>query len=203
MTFATIDALRESLAQPAHRVRTPEYIAKMLHLLPDAPVVDRAKFILAYCKGKRVLELGASGPLHEAICQVAAEHWGIDRAERPHVVAFDLDDVSEPFIPQDNHPDIIVCGEILEHLTNPGWTLARLHQQYPGVPLIVSVPNAFSSVAQKHVKDGLENVNIDHVAWYSPRTLRTLLERYGYAIDSFHWYNGEPGTAEGFVVVTR
>lgn len=202
MTFATIDALRESLAQPAYRVRTPEYAAKMLHDLPDAPTVDRAKFILAYCKGKRVLEFGASGPLHDALLVVADDLLGVDREAGDHVVAFDLDDVSQQTLPA-NAPDVIVCGEVLEHLANPGWFLSRLHRQFAGVPVIISVPNAFSSIAQKHVAKGTENVNRDHTCWYSPRTLRTLLERYDYAIESFHWYGGEPGTAEGFVVVAK
>jgi hypothetical protein len=55
----------------------------------------------------------------------------------------------------------------------------------------------FTYVQQKHLKQGRENVNIDHVAWYSPRTLRTLLERVGYTIQTFAYYHGDGPGAEG------
>jgi hypothetical protein len=50
---------------------------------------------------------------------------------------------------------------------------------------------------------GTENVNVDHVAWYSWRTLKTLLDRYGYPIREFYWYKGRPRFAEGIIVVTE
>lgn len=202
MTFATIDALRESLAQPAPKEVTPAYAAKMLHPLPVAPVVDREKFIVALCKGKRVLEFGASGTLHAALRVAADDLLGVDRDHGDGVFGFDLDDVTQAGLPT-NAPTMIVCGELLEHLTNPGYFLQRLRAQFADVPVVLSVPNAFAKPQQQWLREGLENVNIDHVAWYSPRTLRTLLERYGYAIDHLHWYNGEPGTAEGFIVVAH
>jgi hypothetical protein len=49
----------------------------------------------------------------------------------------------------------------------------------------------------------MENVNIDHVAWYSPRTLRTLLERARWNITEFAWYGGDPGVAEGLIAVAE
>lgn len=204
MSFLTIDALRESLAHPIGKVRTPEYIAKMMHPVPESTVVDRAAFIIERCKGQRVLEFGASGWLHDKIRQIAAAYLGVDRQDASGVVGFDLDDVEQDALPDVNpFPTIVVCGEVLEHLTNPGWFLQRLRAQYL-VPVLITVPNAFSSAAAKHIKDdGNENVNVDHVAWYSYRTLRTLLERYGYVIEEFYWYQGQPFTAEGMIVVAR
>lgn len=203
--FDTLDALRESLAQPAY---SPEYRAKMLHEVPQSTVIDREASILKHCTGKRVLEFGASGPLHEQIRAVAASYWGFDRVGSRTVLEYDLDAVSEddegalPWLTSPQ-PEIVVCGEVLEHLANPGWFLERLKRQYPDVPVILTVPNAFSAAGHRHIRDGVENVNKDHVAWYSHRTLRTLLERYGYAIEAFHWYKGEPFTAEGMLVVAR
>ncbi len=205
MGYASIDALRESLAKPAHKVRTPEYVAKMLHEVPKSTVVDRMAFVLERCKGKRVLELGASGRLHDELVGAAGGLFSIDRYDSDGVYGCDLDSVSRYDVPYglDNPPDVIVCGEILEHLGNPGWLLARLRQQWPDVPVVVTVPNAFSSAGAHHMEHGTENVNRDHVAWYSYRTLRTLLERAGYEIAEFYWYNGEPFTAEGLIVVAR
>lgn len=201
--FATVDALRESLAAPAGRAPSPEYAAKMLHPVPDAPVVDRVRFVLNRVRGRRVLELGASGPLHAAIVREAAYAVGIDRAPAEGVLGFDLDDVGRPDIPcPDLDPELVVAGEVLEHLSNPGFTLARLRRQFPGVPVLVTVPNAFSAAARRRMAGGVENVNLDHVAWYSWRTLKTLVERAGYEVVEFCWAGpGDPGTAEGLIFV--
>lgn len=209
--YDTIDALRESLAQPAKSIRTPEYIANMMHQVPEAKVIDRAPFIIERCKGKRVLEFGASGVVHDAIREVAASYYGVDRTADFEVVAFDLDDVKWESLPgskwfdEGNYiePDVIVCGEVLEHLTNPGFFLQRLRAQFDNIPVIITVPNAFTDAGMHHMRDGIENVNLDHVCWYSYRTLKTLLERYAYTIDEFYWYQGKPLFAEGMIVVAR
>jgi 2-polyprenyl-3-methyl-5-hydroxy-6-metoxy-1,4-benzoquinol methylase len=205
MTYATIDDLRSSLGKPPQPADDPVYAAKMLHKLPEAKTVDRAVFLLQRVAGKRVLEFGASGPMHEGIVKAAARVDGIDRLDGPNIIGFDLDDVSQTFIPdfdQVDH-DIIVCGEVLEHLSNPGWFLARLHDQFSGTPLIITVPNAFAKAGRGHLAKGIENVNKDHVAWYSPKTLKTLLERHGYTITEFYYYNGDGPDAEGLIAVAE
>jgi hypothetical protein len=68
---------------------------------------------------------------------------------------------------------------------------------------VITVPNAFAQAGRSHMLRGVENVNVDHVAWYSHRTLKTLLERVGYDIKEFHWYRGVPYLAEGLIVVTE
>lgn len=213
MSYATLDELRGSLGQtkPAH---SAAYAAKMLHDLPAGENVDRTVFLLKKVAGKRVLEFGASGPMSEGIRKAAAEYYGVDRLADPsrNVQGFDLDDVSMDHLPSWSQTDfvrldVIVCGEVLEHLANPGHFLQRLktqfvdHEQHAGISIILTVPNAYTAVGRKHLKEGVENVNIDHVAWYSPRTLRTLVERYGYTIREFAYYNGDGPSAEGLIMV--
>lgn len=202
MSYATIDDLRSQLGSAKTPEESAAYAARMLHELPEPKTVDRATFILDHCRGKRVLDFGASGALHAALRQAAAAYQGIDREERDQVRGFDLDDVTKSHLPN-YQADIIVCGEVLEHLSNPGWFLVRLRRQYAGIPTIITVPNAFSKVAQHWLAKGRENVNADHVAWYSPKTLQTLLERAGYVTGGLFYYNGEGPTAEGLLVVTE
>lgn len=201
-TFATIDALRESLAMPAAKTHSPEYVAKMLHEVPEADVVDRAAFIMERCRGHVVLDIGASGLLHDQIKSVAKKVYGIDREDGDDIAGIDLSHYATR-LPKYQDVTRVVCGEVLEHLSNPGIFLEKLRLVYGGTPTIVTVPNAFSRAGHRRLLDGVENVNIDHVAWYSHRTLKTLLSRYGYEIKEFYWYNGEPLTAEGLVVVTE
>lgn len=200
--FATISDLRSQLGKAAPAPSQTAYAEKMLHQIPPAEVVDRAAFILERCKGQRVLEFGASGAMHTAIVSVASAVFGVDRVDADGVVGFDLDDISQADLPGvDFAPAVIVCGEVIEHLSNPGWFLTRLRKQFPGVPTIITVPNAFSAIAQKHLAGGIENVNADHCAWYSYRTIKTLLGRAGYTDFFFGWYHGQPRTAEGLVIL--
>jgi hypothetical protein len=202
VSAATIDELRASLFQPQAAL-PPDYVAKMMHRVPDAPVVDREAFILERCAGRRVLELGASGALHARLVTDALAVIGIDRHAADGVIGFDLDDVTQPQLPVDAlFPEIIVAGEVLEHLGNPGYLLQRCRRQYT-CPLIVTVPNAFSDIARKHMLKGTENVNVEHVSWYSWHTLRTLAQRVGYDVAEMAWYHGEPRTAEGLIVLLK
>jgi 2-polyprenyl-3-methyl-5-hydroxy-6-metoxy-1,4-benzoquinol methylase len=197
MTYATIDALRSGLGAPE---LGPEYTAKMMHPVPTAQTVDREAFICRQAASKRVLDIGASGALHVALVGVAARVAGIDRSYAEGVTGLDLDDVTIPTLPVDGPFDLVVIGEVLEHLSNPGFLLTRLRRQLPGVPIIVTVPNAFSSAGAKHLTRGVENVHRDHVAWYSPTTIATLLERAGYVTGALYYYNGEGPRAEGLIV---
>lgn len=201
MSYATIDELRGALG--GLKALPADYVAKMLHALPAGAVVDRTVFLLQKVAGKRVLEFGASGPMHDGIVKAAASVIGVDRVDAPGVNGFDLDDVREIDLPCWDNVDVIICGEILEHLANPGHFLYRLKRQFPGVPVVLTVPNAYSAAAVKHLKRDTENVNIEHVAWYSPRTLRTLVERYGFTIREFAYYGGDGPTAEGLIAVVE
>lgn len=200
--YDTIDELRSQLGARVTPEAQQAYADKMLHRVPEAPVVDRAVFILDKCRSQRVLEFGASGPLHDQIRGVASAYLGVDLHASADVVAFDLDDVSQAALPV-CEPDVIVCGEVLEHLGNPQWFLTRLRRQYAGVEAVITVPNAFTAAGAKHIARGIENVNRDHVAWYSFATLRTLLARAGYRELWFGWYHGQPLTAEGLLMVVR
>lgn len=193
----TIDELRASLGDAS-----PAYKAKQLHSVPNAPVVNRREFIVGRCKNKIVLDIGASGSLHDALVAAAKTCYGISLEGGPDVLKFDLDDMLGALPVWREMPEIVVCGEVIEHLSNPGHFLKRLRRAYP-VPVIVTVPNAFNEINQQSLREGVENCNRDHVAWYSPRTIKTLLERAGYAIMEFAWYKGKPKFAEGMIVVAE
>ena len=224
MSYASIDDLRAQLGGGKAPADQAAYDAKMKHPIPPFRIVDRVAFILKHCEGKRVLEFGASGPLTEQIRKVAADYRGVDRAHA-HVAGcvlehgiyrcvtgcvygFDLDaiiDEDDALPPYGWYqlPEVIICGEVLEHLGNPQWFLTRLKRQYPGVGVIVTVPNAFAAIGHSWIAKGIENVNADHVAWYSPKTLSVLLERAGYGVGELFFYNGKDATAEGLIVVTE
>ena len=196
----TLDDLRTELS--GYGNRTAEYIQKQIHRVPGAPVVVRETFILERCKGQVVLDIGASGPMHEAIVKIANCVYGIDREESPGVMGLNLDDYHAklPYYPA---VSLVVCGEVLEHLSNCGHFLDKLRATYKGIPVIITVPNAFTDTGRRHMEEGISNVNIDHCYWFDWRTLKTLLARSGYDIKELFWYKGRARFAEGLIVVTE
>lgn len=186
------------------------YWDKQMHKIPDAKVMDRGEYIIGFCKDKIVLDIGASGVLHEALKQCTTKLYGIDKEGTPSNTfrIFNLDQdclfdpnahVSEAYPLLFEGVEVVLCAETLEHLSNPGKFLYALRKTYPDIPLLITVPNAGGC----KIRNKYENVNRDHVAWYSYTTLKELLRRYGYKIEQFYWYNGKPYTAEGLIVVAR
>lgn len=193
--MTTITELYDSLQTP--------YDEKQRHRVPDFPVVDRVGFIVDMCRGKVVLDIGASGPMHESIVTAAKKCYGIDREDGDGVVGVDLDSLCDTAgVPFWGDVELIVCGEVIEHLANPGNFLKHLRYAYAR-PVIITVPNAASSALQHSLRRGIESVNSDHVAWYSWKTLSVLLGRYGYEPKLWAWYNGLPRFAEGLICVAE
>ncbi len=85
--------------------------------------------------------------------------------------------------------DVIVAGELLEHLSNPGRFLEGVRALCgEDTVLVVSVPNAFSLKSFLRVACGRELVHSDHVAYHSLRTVTALLDRFGFHLISVSTY---------------
>jgi hypothetical protein len=174
------------------------------HLLPESEILaGRQGFLLAACAGRVVLHVGCvdSGLtrerfdvgelLHQRLALVARELWGTDvdaegvRFLQKHGIdrVFLIDLSSEAPGPELGAAsfDVIVLGEVLEHLPNPGRMLRRLREYMsPGrTRLIVSVPNAFSLTGLFTLARGMESVHSDHNFYFSRTTLHTLLAKSG------------------------
>ena len=202
--FATLDALADEITEMGSH--TAEYWAKQVHVVPKSAVVDRNTWLVQQATGKTVLHIGCTGALDTALLKVATKCYGFDTLplERKDYTQVDCDRVKDQPLPVCEGVQLIICGEVLEHLSNPGYFLEGLKRAYPAVPVIFTVPNAFSSGGQEWlVKRGRENVNADHVCYYSYTTIKELLRRAGYTICRFAWYHGKPYIAEGLIVEGR
>ncbi len=203
--YDILDDIQQNNPQTAHAKR-------MNHKVPKAEVVDRVEYILDAVKGKTVLDIGCAGTngncdLFKKIMVAAHKAYGIDSQENeltkamPNVEQFNIDEMlpRDVFLPLFYDIELVIAGELLEHLSNPGALLGAIRTAYSHADLLITVPNAFSASAIKHIQKGTECVNIDHTCWFSWRTLKTLVERYGYSVDEVKWYNGKPLIAEGIV----
>lgn len=84
--------------------------------------------------------------------------------------------------------DVIIAGEIIEHLENCGLFLRnmRRHLKDDGV-LIISTPNPFyAAQSWKIWRYGHPQVHEDHMNWQDPTTLQALLRRCG--LEPFEGY---------------
>lgn len=172
-------------------------------------IVSREAFILEHCSGRSVLHLGcvdspfleaklaSASLLHVKLSKVARELFGVDldgagldilRAHGfTHLYEGNVERLEELRLARTF--DVIVAGEILEHVPNPGLFLnsAREHLHVDG-RLIITVPSAQNVKVLANALRRREVVHADHVAYYSPRTLTHLLQMHGYVVEEVHPY---------------
>jgi hypothetical protein len=88
--------------------------------------------------------------------------------------------------------DLIIAGEVLEHVRNAGGMLDGIREMAlaTGASVVVTVPNALSFRAQlAAVRRRIELVHEDHVAYYSPVTLANAVSRAGLQVDEVLGYS--------------
>jgi SAM-dependent methyltransferase len=154
---------------------------------------------LGFVDETRMEERLAQGSwLHGQLAGVAKELVGID-ASRPGVEATAAEDYevyladlesSEDVAALGIEPgDVVLAGELVEHLANPGRMLEAIHPLLrEGGSLVVTTPNAHALTNVLAGLIGLELVNSDHVGWQSWWTGRELLARHGYRVNEVAYY---------------
>ena len=176
-----------------------------LERLKVARPVDRIEFIAHACAGCRVLDLGAMDEtawaakrgrgtwLHEEISFTALAVDGVDNSTLVPAeglrtgpnATIRRGDITKPDLlvaAPAAAPDLVVAGELIEHLENPLQFLKSLAavEGLAGRTLILSTPNA---TALHNVLVGLtqrESTHQDHLCIFSYKTLATLCARAGF-----------------------
>jgi len=166
-------------------------------------IKNKVEIIRKYVQGKDVLDCGCVGTfefekfrpdfLYPKLVKLAKSVLGVDlnapgikqmKEMGFNVVIGDVEhtDLGQKF-------DVIVAGDLLEHLSNVGMFLenAKKHLKPSGV-LIIHTPNAFGITRFYHMlaKKDVE-VNPDHICYYDIKTLKQLLERHSYSIIESHY----------------
>jgi len=209
--------------------------------IPRTPIVDRDDFIVELCRGKRIVHLGACDApmslekaergelLHQKLGRSAASLHGLDNDRSAiellrtkfGIVDIELRDLSIPPTELSGDADVVVCADVIEHVTNTGALLdASRALLGPKGILVVSTINALSIKQALRTLLGREPVHPDHVAYFSYGTLGQLLLRFGFALETCHFfaypavhplsaavfsavYSAWPRSADGLVVVAR
>ncbi|UXM85392.1 class I SAM-dependent methyltransferase [Methanococcus aeolicus] len=193
--------------------------------------MGRNKIIKKYIKDKVVLDVGFLGenknvefsPLHKFIIRNANEVWGIDidgrRIEelkkKGHNVICDDVQKLENLTKLNKKFDVIIAGELIEHLENPGLFLDKIKEflNKSGV-LILTTPNILSlrymlrhtlfEQESPYWEDKNAEIKYGHVIGFSKMLLENLLLRKNYKIIEIKYtikdeYNGFRGNLEKFI----
>lgn len=177
--------------------------------------VQRVEFLKKIASGKRVLHLGctnfpytldsiSSGTLlHADLAEMSAEltgfdfdQEGIDLLEKQgfsELYRADLEKLEE--VQLEREFDVIIAGEMIEHLNNQGLFLKGIQRfMGSGTKLVITTVNAycafrFAIYALRGRGGENEPVHPDHIAYYSYRTLRKLIENNGLEVEEFFFYD--------------
>ncbi|MDG2455628.1 MAG: methyltransferase domain-containing protein [Bacteroidia bacterium] len=167
----------------------------------------RIDHIINLTKGKKVLHLGCCDHiplikekinngtwLHSLISEHSTKCVGIDIDK--NAIDFVTNDCGVnnviygdimhelPSSVKDENWDVIVLGEILEHIDNPVQFLTTLKENCPNVKeIIVSVPNVMNLSFFKNMKNGVEAINSDHRYWFTPYTLAMVMSQATLELD--------------------
>lgn len=161
-------------------------------------------------RGRRTIHLGfvdrgltterrADGTwLHDLLAASASELVGIDADEAGVALArslgydahrADCQSAAELEDLRLEPADVVVAGELIEHLDRPGDFLDAVRPLLrPDGVIVLTTPNAFRLTNVVGSLLRREVVSSEHVAWYSWRTLATLLERHGLTVTELAYY---------------
>jgi 2-polyprenyl-3-methyl-5-hydroxy-6-metoxy-1,4-benzoquinol methylase len=181
-------------------------------------VVDRVTFIKEQCQGKKVLHLGCTNYpytseslknndlLHFRLAEISGELYGFDFDQKgldilsengtKNLYLADLEKLDE--VDLNETFDVIVAGEMIEHLSNVGLFLRGIKRfMHTETKLIITTINAYGAlrfaIYALRGNGGIkEFVHPDHVAYYSYSTLRLVISRENLEVKDFYFYNIGP-----------
>jgi SAM-dependent methyltransferase len=164
-------------------------------------IFNRCDYLADLVRGKKVLDIGCvehsfenslkkgSRWLHRRIKENAASVLGLDY-ETAEVIkmqqaGYNVCQANAESFDLNDKFDLIMAGELLEHLSNPGKFLeCALRHLNDGGQLVITTPNANCMIYfLENLLLGREIDNADHCCLYSPVTISTLLSRHGFKVE--------------------
>lgn len=191
-------------------LKMDELIIRWDNRLNCSLLESRDQWLVEKAHGRRILHLGCTDApftqerlqqrtaLHCALEAVAAEITGADidvkglellarHCPRSTFVHWNVEELPPRGLANQRF-DIIICADIIEHVSNPGLMMLNIRELLvPGGELIITTINAFAFKLFARALFKREAVHPDHIAYYSLATLKHLCGRYNYVIDDKHF----------------
>jgi len=186
--------------------------------IPHKKVTNRIDEILSLCSGRRVLHVGCAdvpftkergeGLLHRKLSKVTNDLWGID-ISREGIELLKEMGFSNVYVAnaesnlQQEEFDIIVAGEIIEHLGNPAHFLESMKSLMSHkTTLVITTVNAYAFKLFLFAFVGKEKVHEDHNYYFSYYTLKQLVEKSGLVCDELYYYQENNGSFPDKILAT-
>lgn len=166
--------------------------------------------IIELCKNKSVLHIGAADYpfssekakagvlLHQKLQKVSKNIIGTDLSneaimelKKYNISDIIKKDISIPFTNSyKNKFDIIILGDVIEHLFNPGLALENLKNiMGKETKLIITTPNCYCYDNIANIFRNNEIVHQDHCFWPSKKTMIQLFSFYNFKVVNFNYLN--------------
>jgi hypothetical protein len=180
----------------------------------DFPIIDSRKYVplrldevAERVQGRSVVHVGCvdhegligqkieSGMwLHKRLSDVASKCVGVDinesgiaRLVQEGWADVFVGDITRPdtFVDPGTAWDVIVLGEIVEHVDNPVAFLAAIREAWAGRcnRLILTLPNAFAWSTLRSTGRSVESINTDHRYWFTPYTAAKVATQAGFIVN--------------------
>jgi SAM-dependent methyltransferase len=166
-------------------------------------LLRRAAFLAELADGRRVLDIGC---VNHTLSTRQPEYWvhGILRKKAAYLVGLDYEQSAVESLQKEGFNvvcadatdfdlgerfDLVIAGEIIEHLTSPGNLLecAKRHLA-PSGKLVLTCPNANNVLYfLENCLIGREQDNSDHTCLFTPTTMSVLLQKCGYRPLGFYF----------------
>lgn len=166
--------------------------------LPVISNCDRVEFICRYATSKRVLHVGCTDTpfteqkvkrgtlLHQRIAKVAGELTGVDLSEKGIKMMRDagilklhaIDAELTLYSHLKEKYDVIIAGEVIEHVLNPGQFIKSLKSVcHDKSVVLITIPNFAPIKRLPRLLWRNEEVHPDHLYYFSYSTLSCLLNQ--------------------------
>jgi 2-polyprenyl-3-methyl-5-hydroxy-6-metoxy-1,4-benzoquinol methylase len=162
-------------------------------------------FLSHFVRGKDVLDVGCVDHtstleatdtwLHKHIVRGASSVVGLDllesEAAKLRERGYDIRSGDACSVSLDRTFDVVVAGEIIEHVDNPAAFVSNMarHLNDQG-RLVITTPHVFFVLhfLESIFSSGERRWNPEHVSWYCPFTLENLLRRSNLEIESCYYF---------------
>jgi SAM-dependent methyltransferase len=175
--------------------------ARQMSAVRRGLVDSRLSWLEEICRDRRVLDVGCVDHdtsrvhdprwLHARLVAVASECVGLDYeaegVERLQALGYDVvhGDINDGVASvQGRTPfDVVVAGEVIEHLPSPQTLLEFAHEALgPGGLLALTTPNPYAPWRVRCGQSGSIWENVDHVQYLFPAGMAELANRTGFTL---------------------
>lgn len=148
----------------------------------------RFKFIKPFVASGKLFDLGAGwGHFMLAAKELGYDIYGIEIAEQPYQYCVNdlklpVDHIDFFLMDESKQFDIITMWDVLEHIDQANDFLKKCSKLVkPGGYLVLQVPQIDSFFAKRH-KDKWKMMGLDHVNYFSKKTITQLLNNNGFEV---------------------